>query len=234
MSIIVPAGKKNIVWSPKEKKEVVLKTAQVEEKPADECCEENDPLFDAAKDFADQAGKGDGAVVEVESVGAEKAEDEGKSELKDAVQEVKDAVEKVEVAVDKVEGAEEAEIEVEVGEEPADEVEIEVEDVPGEQEVSSGEVMVVSDDPSKCACAKSEKKEVKEAKKEECKECKKTPCECKKEDKKEEVKEAASEEEFCRFGKLSAINKKKVADYWVNYLGFPKDYVNLMVKDYEK
>ena len=210
MSIIVPAGNKNVVWSPSEKKATPLvKTAQVEDmvkdRGCDDVCEEHDPLFDAAKEFADQAGKGDGAVVEVEPAGAEKAEGEGKSELKDAVEEVKGAVEKLDVAVEKVEGAEEAEVEIEV-DEPDEEVEIEIEDVPGEEEVSSGEVIVTSE-PEKCACAKDEKKE---------------------------VKEAAVEEEFCRFGKLSPVNKKKVADYWTNALGFPKDYVNLMVKDYEK
>lgn len=229
MSIIVPAGKKNVVWSPVAKKDASLvKTAGVEpgvpdgtgpHGGTDQCpCVESDPLFDAAKEFADQAGKGDDSVVEVKTVGDEETEEKGQSDLKEAVEEVKEAVEKVEEAVSKVEVAEEAEIEVEVEDAPEDkkveEVEIEVEDVPGEQEVSSGEVMVTSA-PENCACAKTDKEEVKK-------------------EAKEEVKEAAVEEEFCRFGKLSPVNKKKVADYWVNALGFPKDYVNLMVKDYEK
>ena len=237
MSIIVPAGNKNVVWSPKEKKTVTLvKTAQTSECCVDE--KESDPLFDAAKDFAEQAGKGDGAVVEVETVGGEKLEEEGKSELKNAVEEVKDAVEKVEVAVEKVEGAEEAEVEVEVSDD--DTVEVEVADevpatIPGE-EVKDGEVIVTSEPKvDECACAKSDKKEVVEAAKEKkCDACKKDPCECKKEDKKEEVKEAAVEEEFCRFGKLSPVNKKKIANFWKDQLGYPKDYVDLMTKDYEK
>jgi hypothetical protein len=33
---------------------------------------------------------------------------------------------------------------------------------------------------------------------------------------------------------LSKANRAKLSDYWTNMLGFPKDYVALMTKDYEK
>jgi hypothetical protein len=48
-----------------------------------------------------------------------------------------------------------------------------------------------------------------------------------------EMEKSASSEEFCKFAKLTPKNRKKVADYWVRMLGYPRDYVNLLVKDYE-
>jgi len=45
---------------------------------------------------------------------------------------------------------------------------------------------------------------------------------------------SASTEEFCKYAKLSPQNRKKLNDYWTNMLGYPKDFVNLMTKDYEK
>jgi len=45
---------------------------------------------------------------------------------------------------------------------------------------------------------------------------------------------SASAEEFCKYAKLSPQNRKKLNDYWSNMLGYPKDFVNLMTKDYEK
>ena len=46
-----------------------------------------------------------------------------------------------------------------------------------------------------------------------------------------ETKEASSSEEFCRYAKLSSGNRKKLVDYWVNALGYPRDFVSLLVKD---
>jgi hypothetical protein len=45
---------------------------------------------------------------------------------------------------------------------------------------------------------------------------------------------ASSEEEFCKFAKISPKNRAKIADYWKNSLGYPADYVDLLTKDYEK
>jgi hypothetical protein len=45
---------------------------------------------------------------------------------------------------------------------------------------------------------------------------------------------AESSEEFCKFAKLSPQNRSKIARYWVDMLGYPKDYVSLLTKDYEK
>ena len=45
---------------------------------------------------------------------------------------------------------------------------------------------------------------------------------------------ASGEEEFCKFAKLSDANRKKLKDFWGGMLGYPADYVALLVKDYEK
>lgn len=53
------------------------------------------------------------------------------------------------------------------------------------------------------------------------------------EDKKEvDACTAASKDQYVRLGHLSKENKGKVKSYWTA-LGFPKDYVDLMVKDHE-
>lgn len=44
----------------------------------------------------------------------------------------------------------------------------------------------------------------------------------------------SSDEDFCKFAKLSPQNRSKLSNYWVNMLGYPKDYVSLLTKDYEK
>ena len=49
-----------------------------------------------------------------------------------------------------------------------------------------------------------------------------------------EMEKSASAEEFCKYAKLSSQNRKKLKDYWTNMLGYPKDFVDLMTKDYEK
>jgi len=39
---------------------------------------------------------------------------------------------------------------------------------------------------------------------------------------------------FYKIAMLSPDNKKKLANYWINILGYDADYVKLMVRDYEK
>jgi len=49
-----------------------------------------------------------------------------------------------------------------------------------------------------------------------------------------EEKEASSDEpKFVRLAKISPENRKDLRDYWANKLGFPKEYVDAMVADYE-
>jgi len=50
----------------------------------------------------------------------------------------------------------------------------------------------------------------------------------------EEKTKEASTDNWVKVSAISPSNRKKVLDYWVNKLGYPKDFVKLMVKDYEK
>jgi hypothetical protein len=221
MNMVVPAGNKKLDWSPKEVE--MIKTASTEAVVV----EEKDMLYEAAKKHLDSM-----KIAQENKAVEEKCKDCGccKDECK-CVQkkdeEVKIEVggEKVEEVAEKSEDAavakiEEAVIEIEDAveelkgdqkkEEVAEEVEIEITDddkevVPG-KEVSDGEIIVVSE-PSPTACMAG---------------------------KKEEVKVASTDEEFQKFAKLSPENKKKLANYWTQMLGYPKDYVDLMTKDYEK
>lgn len=44
----------------------------------------------------------------------------------------------------------------------------------------------------------------------------------------------ASANDFVKLSAISNETRKKVTNYWQDYLGFPSDYVKLMVKNYEK
>ena len=241
MSMIVPAGNKNVEWSPKEEKiQKTASTGKVEVK------EEVNPLYEAAKKYAESLTKDAGIIPGVpdgtgpHGMGPEEGrgmgpcgkggkdaeetkEDDKKEEVViEPVSEEKKEVEKVEQAVEKIEeavgdlkdvvkeekgevGEEEVEIEIEDGGE--EEVEIEIEDeIPG-KDVSQSDIVVESE-PDIKSCA--EKKDV------------------------QVEKSASTEEEFVKIAKLTPANRKKLADYWTNMLGFPKDYVSLMTKDYEK
>lgn len=220
MSIIVPAGNKNVKWSPED--ETLTKTASTSA-PVD-------ALYDAAKKVVtaqfEEEKKEEGEKVEGENVEkkdnpfaeikdvatGEKTEKEAVENIQEKVKDLQVAVQEAAVAV----GAEESvEVEVEVeNEKPeVDEISIEVEPE------KDTDLMVESKPVDACACR--------------CDKCKKTPCECKKDEKKEDV-EAAVAEQFYKFGKISADTRKKITEFWKNDLGYPADYVSLMVKDYEK
>ena len=87
------------------------------------------------------------------------------------------------------------------------------------------------------------------ANEDECEKCEKCNCEkgeCKCEDEdKDIIVESEDEDEgeektantvgrFTRIASLSKETRDKVYDYYVNQLGYPKDYCKLMVTDYEK
>ena len=241
--IIVPAGNNKIDWSPRDQ-EKLQRTASTEGQEQ-EIQEEVNPLYEAAKNFVEAAEEkkcdececdpckcekkkaagtkeagamcdDDEAVIEVEEV--EEVEDTGETpkSVSEAVAEVEEEAAKAAEVIEKVkecvEKIEEAVQEVKdaagvAGEEVVEDLGVEVvEDIPGEV-VEDSEVIVEGDETSACMAGK-----------------------------REVVmdKSAATEEEFCRFAKLSPSNRKKLADYWTNMLGYPKDYVALMTKDYEK
>ena len=248
MSIIVPAGNKNVEWSPKE--EPMVKTAST----ATDVKEEVSPLYEAAKTFIEASERckdcnkpkglceckkeepkaelpnaacadDKAPIVEIETPEGEKAEGDAKEKIEVALDKLEEVVVDLKDAVQQSDVAEEAEIEIEVEDNNMPEI-------PG-KDVSQSDIIVES--TPACACAET-KKEVKEAKKEDKNEKKEDKKEEKKEEKKEVVmdKSAATEEEFCKFAKLTPANRQKLAKYWKDALGYPADYVSLMVKDYEK
>ena len=250
MSIIVPAGKKNVNWSPKETN--FEKTASAEGGVQEQDVEV-DALYEAAKGVVEAAAAKEKECKECKCDPCECSKEENKSEVKkkaqievDVVEDVED-VENVEDAVEDIvedevecpeEGrdqsiseavaeveqkAEEAEAVVEAVSEALESVEEAVQgvrdaagvveevsdevdiDIPGE-EVVDGDV-VVEGEPETEGCMGEDE---------------------------DSVEKVASSEEFCKFAKLTPLNKKKLSNYWINMLGYPRDYVNLLTKDYEK
>jgi len=230
------AGSKKVDWSPKVSG--LTKTASA----GAEVQEEINPLYEAAKSYIEAASvckkckkpgnlcsceKSDSASSDAKSASKSDAKsasaktaqcaEEVSAPVSDAggssvsVPAVDAAPASVEEAIEKVEDAvaDLKEVAVE-GEAESVEIDLDVEptpDIPG-KEVSDSEIIVKSEPDMACACAK--KKEV------------------------AMDKSASTEEEFCKFAMLSKANRAKLNDYWINMLGFPKDYVNLMTKDYEK
>ena len=45
---------------------------------------------------------------------------------------------------------------------------------------------------------------------------------------------ASDDNSFVRISSVSKETAKKVTTFWKDYLGYPEDYVKLMVKNYEK
>jgi len=237
MSIIVPAGKKNVNWSPKDK--VLTKIASTEgvegveevesdplleaamgaletKKAATEVCEdcECDPCECEGKETKEAMGCMDEGVVELEVEEVSNEESEEAGSVADAVKAVED---KAEAAEAKIEAVVEAIDQIEEAVEGVREVCVEISDVEEESEgVEEVELDIeVEDEGGEDIIVESEPEEVMAS------------------GKKLQLKEASTEE-FCKFAMLSKVNKKKLADYWINMLNYPKDYVDLMTKTYEK
>jgi len=264
MSIIMTAGNKKVEWSPKDDKLVKSASVQGEvkeetnplyeaakavveagkkcekcgEKESECVCEEpkKDEVKKAGKvpgvpdgtgphGMGKEKGRGEGpcgeggkeseetAVVDLPPMGSPEGDVivEPVAEEASEASKMEEAVEKIEEAVVELkEVVEEEKDELPEGE--VDEVEIDIggDDIPGE-EVSDSEIIVQSE-----PCAES-------------------PLEgCMAKEKGKVSKSASTEEEFCKFAKLSPANKAKLANYWTNMLGYPKDWVDLLTKDYEK
>ena len=192
-----------------EKKEASAET-KVEEKK--EACVETPKADASAKDTPPVMKDEKKDVVEVGVPKNDEVIVEPVSEEKEEVSKTEAAVGKIEEAVIELKEV----VQEEKGETGGvDEVEIEVEDgIPGE-EVSNSEIIVQSE-PGKCDGSGKAMETFMSA------------------DKSKTEKTASTEEEFCRFAKLSPANKAKLANYWTNMLGYPKDWVDLLTKDYEK
>jgi hypothetical protein len=248
MTIVVPAGNKNVEWVKED--QPLQKTASTGEIAQ----ETVNPLYEAAKKYLqakkDKEAKKDcekckkdpceckatkeAAVEDLNKDKEEKKEDKPaeapkadgavanvEQAVKEVVQKAEEAekvIEKVEVAVEKIEQAVQEVKTVVQKEVPAatapeageqDSIEIEVAD-----EEPSIELEVEKPDGDKGLIVESEPDV--------------ESCMAKK---KVGMDKAASSEEFCRYSMISQDNRKKLYDYWVNALGFPKDYVKLLVKD---
>lgn len=230
--MIFPASGKKIDWSPSVGGKI-QKEAQVVTEGIVEVSEPSDPILDALRN--------------VPTIGTEVGEllDKAKS----ALDEAKDAVEAIEAsevaegeikpedvkpadapcapcAEEKPEEAKK-EVEIEIPEKAeADEIEIEIEDEPKAEEKAEEKT---EEKPAEADLEKESKKEpvAEEPKTEE------KPAEEKKEDEKMACSASHDFGSFIHIAKLSKENKKDLVNYWKNMLGYPSEYVDAMVKDYE-
>lgn len=227
MSIIMAAGKKRTNWVADEVKVVKLasdgkNTQEVEEK---------DELLEAALGVV-ASGEEDTEVTDVVDGADDSVDDAVKVDVKDEAE--KPAVDVAKAVAEVVEKAEAAEAVVQ-----------KVEQAVGKIEDAAQELKSVCGDEAKTDVAKTDKIdevpdeieleiEVEDEPKDESKddslivESKPEMENCGR------AATAASSEEFYKFSMLSDVNKKKLRSYWGGALGYPKDFVDLLVKDYEK
>lgn len=242
MTMIVPAGNNKLDWSPKGTK--FQKTASDGQGSKDI---EVDALYEAAKGVVEAGYKEDeeksaacgdgverdeeaivldveevpeeGMVEEVSEEGVSQSVSEAVAEVEQKAEDAEAVVEQVEDAIEKIEEAVEGVRAVTGGgdnegdnEEDNEEVEVEIEEIGEGDDLGEvpGEEEVEEDEVivegGKERMAKGEAS----------------------------MGKSASTEEFCKYAKLSPQNKTKLKNYWTNMLGYPKDFVDLMTKDYEK
>lgn len=246
MTMIVPAGNNSVNWLPPKKK--IQKTASDGKISEEVEVDSRESLYEAAKGVVESMGKDIGneemeglevsdsestdvikpseevseiddeteevEIEEVSEVGndLEDVEDVGEEAEEISIEVVEEAVEKVDEAVgelkDTVDMAEDViEKEEEVSEEIDAPIEVEV-DIEEETPEDEGEIIVESEPEDNLDSEVLEEDVA--------------------------LDKSASAEEFCKFAKLSPKNREKLRSYWVNALNYPKDYVDLLVKDYEK
>jgi len=231
MTIVVPAGNKKVNWVPSENK--LQKTASTE--GVQDVQEESNPLYEAAKSFlaskeamdmnedlGDDAPcldapcvEDNGAVDGAVDVADEKSISEAVKEVEEKAAAAEEKIEAVQQAVEQigeaVESAKDACAEAGVdGEGDGEEIEVEI----GVQDDDEVEIEVKDNgegEDEDGLVVESEPEVEDEA----------------------IMDRSASAEEFARYSMISPSNRKKLADYWINALGYPRDYVNLLVKDYE-
>lgn len=240
MSVIMPVGKNSNDWSLEGLKNGLNKTAST----GVEVKSERDTLYDAAqKSITDSQKKkacvnsiADGLSVEkpedksgmtevtdmtnVPSVTDVKPEEVGKEvSVSEKIEKVEKALDEVEVAIadvkDAVAPASDVTDTTDVAKDvPVDEVEIELDNVNDKPENTDEKPF-----------EKKDKEIIVESKDDEKKpECKET----------EEMKTRAAANTWQKFSGVSKETRNKIYDYYVNCLGYPKDYVALLVKNYEK
>jgi hypothetical protein len=235
MSRIMPSGNGAFDWVPKLPTEDGLtKTASNNDGTVQEERDYRDDLFEAAKKVVanyecaqegDLGGEefvpGDSDAVEFEGDVNEVSDEGDEGDAVECLEEAKDAIER---AVDCLDGG---------ADEFEAEVELEVEDE--EVDVEGGLGCMTEDKDDKCC---------------ECCGCDPCCCDDRKcastDDEDDEAVEASDEDseedevveagatDWVKVAEISPKNRKKLVDYWSKQLGYPKDFVKLMVKDYEK
>jgi len=245
MSIITPAGKAKLNWSPtvEENETVFTKTAStgdvevVAEKSQQEI--EKEALYQVAKgvvaqfspcediecmdgvDVVDGSEGIDGIVNDVqEPISDEDGLDTGiKESLEQAEAALEEATSAIQDAKEECCGDEVDEYdEVEIpldGDDSVLEIDVDVED---EDEGETDDFVVEGEKTSQNP------------------ECKEKPNNCGSVEAKKKGKtlEAGSSDEFVKLSKISPENRQKLYNYWTKDLGYPSDYAKLLVKDYEK
>jgi len=237
MSVIVPAGSNRREWVP-ENPMVKTASTEVEEQPRDE-------LLEAAMGVLDRQAEQEEVVVEAAEncEKCHKCADDCECEKEACIASEEDEVEvDVEVDVEPSEDPDEVLEEVKedgiVTEEEEEVVEeAAIEKIKGAVETIEVALEEVEDAEEALGKVKEAIGTVEEVH-EEMNEDKNDEVSFTEEVIEDSVEEepvvASSEEEFCRFAKISPKNRAKVADYWKNSLGYPSDYVDLLTKDYEK
>jgi len=234
MSYIFPSGtKRNILADSKGfdfeklkdkdegKEEKVDKKEDVADENKDAVVEDKNLAFDSIKDLPGIKEKATGLLDEIKEKVEEVAQviEEKAEEAAVATKKVEEIAAVVgEKAEEKIEEKVEEKVE-EVSKEEPTEVEIEIEDekkdvsIPGVEEKPTEEVEI---DIGKEVGPEDIVKKSKE-----CPGCGKEICSC----------TAKSKGDFVRLAKLSPKNREAVKEYWLG-LGFPKDFVEAMVRDY--
>lgn len=236
MTMIVPAGKNKLDWIPSVS-EGLKKTASVN---SDE--DTGSSLYDIAKRVVEAdcavcgAKDGEGSsevskedevvVIETDGVDGEVANEVANEVVEEVSEEVPEEVEiELEVEEDVGEVVDTVEEAVEKVEEAVSEL---------KEVVTDGEVAEdgVCEDVAKCEETE-ECNEVKEfdipGEKEVDGDVVVETCMASEDNKMK--KNTASFEQFIPIASISKKNKAELKKYWVEYLGFPKDYVDLMIQD---
>jgi hypothetical protein len=174
-----------------------------------EAVEEQDELLEAAKKV----------VAEFDSVEFETENFEVSDEVSDGeecpevCEDDADVVDCLETAKDAIEGAIDC---LEGGASDDEEVELEINI---EDEVVEGGIGCLANDDEETVDGDDEEETVEASEEDE---------------EEDEISVEASTDGWVKVSSISPKNRKKVYDYWSKNLGYPKDFVKLMVKDYEK
>jgi hypothetical protein len=245
----MPSGNKKVKWAPSEEAQMVKKAStETGEEVSEEVVEasDDDALYQAAKEHLEtedeeglQTEAGEGCMGMEEVVEESGSESEGMAKVREGmealeeelnagpdaevIEKLKDAKESISEVVEEMEG-DDADVDIDVVDEVGEETIIIDLDEGGDDEGGDDEA---GDDESDELIVESEPMEDKE----ECCDCNCDPCECPSEDS-EGMEAVASDDSFVKLAHISPKNRSKLVEFWSQI--YPKDYVDLIVKDSEK